>query len=302
MRKIIILLFISLSASLFAQGGLSFLRENSNIRNAGMGNVHFGSSKTMFLYSNPTSFLNENVGNIYTSYSLGILPADKQIQLFNTFSAGYKQGKNAFLIGTRYLKGTKVDAITDDGQFYQIHNYDFSFDMAYARAIGYNLSAYVQGSVVKSYIGRSGYTGTFSTGLYYDNSVNAFQKQFDYNLGFGLHNFGAKMKYSNIDKKANLPSSIGLGGSVATEIVQNHNIGLAWDTQYYTDSKDITNAFGLEYELYNLVALRVGQFLDRGNVKTSVGLGINYRKIRLDMAYQYGNISNFSFGLAYHFN
>ncbi len=291
MKKILITIaFIALGLTVFAQGGsLSFLRLSADARNAGMGNVTMGEATGMYLYANPTSFLQDSTKNIYGSYSLGLLPkADEKQVMYHAVSAGYKRGKHALLVGFRYLGGAEFTKMSSTGVPGKTEKtYDSSIDLTYTRDLGHRLSAFVTGSFIQSYIGKTASTMGVSAGVYFRNSVVLSGKTLVYNLGAGVYDIGGKVKYY---KKGNdQPTSIGLGGSLGMEMVKNHNLNLAWTTRYFvlpTDASELTVSLGLEYELYNMIGIRAGYHVEDGNNMPTVGLGFKHEKFNLNVAYQ----------------
>lgn len=302
MKKIIILIFITCGINVFAQSGnLAFLKLNSDARNTGMGNVVMGEANGMYLYSNPTSFLNDKK-NIYASYTLGMLPKVKDDRLmFHSVSAGYKKGKNALLVGFRYLGGLQIPKVTNSGTTSKkkIKPNDYSLDLAYTRDLGNKFSAYIKGSFIQSHIGKTAYTGNFGTGVYYRNAFKLSSKKVSYTFGLGVYDLGAGVKFG---KKTNSqPTSVGLGGSFGTELAKNHNLNLAWTTRYFalpTNSSETTASLGLEYELYNMVGLRAGYHMEDGNNITTFGLGYKQKYFNLNVGYQMGNDNNLFLGIS----
>ncbi len=291
MKKILItIVFIALCVVTFAQSGaLPFLRLNTDARNAGMGNVSMGESTGMFIYTNPTSFLQDTTKMVYGSYSLCLLPkvVDKQV-MFHSVSAGYKRGKYALLVGFRYLAGVEIPKVNELGiSGKPIKPNDYSIDLTYTRHLGHNLSAYLTGSFIQSYIGVTSNTASASAGVYYRNSFSLSEKKIFYNVGIGIYDLGGTVKYDVVGY--NQPTSTGLGGSFGLEMVKNHNLNLAWTTRYFilpTEASEITASLGLEYELYNMVGFRVGYHIEDGNNLATFGLGFKQDNFNLNVAYQ----------------
>ncbi len=275
---------------MFAQSGaLSFLRLNTDARNAGLGNVGMGEATGMYLYTNPTSFLTNSKKTIYTSYTLGIPPKiqDKQI-LFHAASAGYKRGKHALLIGFRYLGGAEIAKMNSTGTKRRIiRPYDFSVDMSYTRDLGNNLSAYVTGNFIQSYIGKTAYTGSGSAGVYYRNTFTLANKNIAYNAGIGVYDLGGDVIYGK--KSYRQPTSVGIGGSFHTQDYPNHNIGLYWGWRYFVlplETLEFTGNLGVEYEIYKTFAIRAGYHMEENNNRPTIGLGVKQKWFALNFAWQ----------------
>ncbi len=291
MKKILITTaFIAFGVLAFAQGGsLPFLRLNTDARNAGMGSISMGEATGMYIYTNPTSFLQDSTKNIYGSYTLGLLPKAGENQImFHAISAGYKRGKHALLVGFRYLGGAEIANVNASGiPGKAINPYDYSVDLTYTRDLGYHLSAYVTGGMIQSNIGKSASTVSASAGVYYRNTFAMGRKNVRYNVGLGIYDLGGQVKYAK--KGYDQPTSVGLGGSFAMEMAKNHNLNLGWTARYFilpTDASEFVTGLGLEYELYNMVGIRAGYHIEDGNNMTTLGLGFKQEKFNLNLAYQ----------------
>ncbi len=291
MKKILItIVFSVLGIMLFAQSGtLAFLRLNTDARNAGMGNVGMGEATGMYLYTNPTSFLMDSTKTVYGSYTLGLPPKmeDKQV-MFHSASVGYKRGKQALFVGVRYFGGMEVVKMNSTGtKRTVIKPYDYSVDVTYARDLGNNLSAYITGSFIESYIGKTAYTGSGSAGIYYRNAFTFAHKNVTYNVGVGVYDLGGDVKYGK--KSYKQPTSVGIGGSFHLEDSPNHNMGLYWSGRYFVlpaEASGFTGGLGMEYEMYNMLAVRVGYHMDKKNSMPTLGLGIKQNCFALNFAWQ----------------
>ncbi len=291
MKKILITVaFIAFGITAFAQGGtLPFLRVNADARNAGMGNVTMGEATGMYLYTNPTSFLQDSTQKIYGSYTLGLLPKidDKQI-MYHAASVGYKHGKQALMVGFRYLGGAEIAKINSSGvPGKSIKPNDISIDLTYTRTLTDKFSAYITGSFIQSNIGKTATTGSVSAGVYYRSAFTLGSKKVAYNIGAGVYDLGGEVKYSK--KSYQQPTSAGLGGSFSMEMAKNHDLNLAWTARYFilpTDASEMTAGLGLEYVLYKKVGIRAGYHMEDGNNITTVGLGYQHKMFNLNAAYQ----------------
>ncbi len=268
--------------AVFAQGGsLSFLRVNADARTAAMGNASMGEATGMYLYTNPTSFLQDSTNRFYGAYTLGLLPKAEGNQiLYHGASFGYKHGKQAFMLGMRALHGAEVAKMNEAGTMGKpIKPYDYALDLSYTRDLGGNFAAYVTGTFVQSYIGKTSFTGSASGGVYYRGELDYI----DYTIGAGFYNLGAPVKYGN--NEYDQPTSVGLGGSFAF----GEHLNLAWTTRYYVAPKgaeDFVGSLGAEYKINEEFDVRAGYNFEDKNSCATVGLGYNMKQLSINAAYQ----------------
>ncbi len=300
MKKIIItIILIACGTTMFAQGTLPFLRLNTDARKVGMGNGTMGEATGMFLYSNPTSFFNDTTQTVYGSYSTRLVFPMKQQATFHAVSVGYKFGKQAVMVGYRRFAKVKIQRVSQQGDpLKPIYPNDNSVDIAVTRSLGHNLSAYVGGSFIHSYIGKTAYTGSGKMGVYYRNTFVFNKKQVLYNLGIDFSNWGGLVKYGK--KKYSQPASIAIGGDIETKLADNHLLRCAITGQYFVlpvKHSEMTTSLGLDYELYNLVSLRAGYHLEKGYSQTTFGLGLKREKFNFNIGYQMSNQKSLFLGL-----
>ncbi len=278
--------------AVFAQGGsLSFLRVNADARTAAMGNASMGEATGMYLYTNPTSFLQDSTNRFYGAYTLGLLPKAEGDQIFyHGASFGYKHGKQAFMLGMRALHGAEVAKVNASGTIGEpIKPYNYALDLSYTRDLGGNFAAYVTGTLVQSYIGKTAFTGSASGGVFYRNSFN----DVDYTVGFGFYNLGAPVKYGK--SEYDQPTSVGLGGSFACHWIENHRLNFSWTARYYVlpkKAEDFVGGLGVEYQVLEELDVRAGYYFEDKNSYATVGLGYNMKKLGVNVAYQIATEDN----------
>lgn len=289
---LIYILFVTSGLVLFAQNSrtLPFLEINADTRTAGMGDANMGDTKSMYIYTNPTAFF-QNEGKIYTTHTYGIFPkiGDKH-QSFHAISAGYRLfNKHALMAGFRYFGGLSIPRIGEDGiELKPIHPMDWAIDFSYAIQINDNLSAYVGGNFIQTYNAKTAYTGGFSTGAYYRNSMSLSGSDGAYSIGLALYDFGAKVQYGKANVKRDLPTSIGLGGSLSLPFSEDHKINAVLSTRYFllpSEASEFTGGVGFEYEMYNFAAIRTGYHLGNSNNYLTIGVGFKVRFLNIDAAY-----------------
>lgn len=294
-KKVIITITLLLGCVVagFAQGGtLPFLRLNADTRAAGMGDTYMGEVNSMYIYTNPTSFLMDTTKNIYSSYTLGLLPEIEDNQLmYHAASAGYRIGNQAILVGFRYMGGLEIQKVSMTGtQGKTIKPYDYAVDLTYTRNLGGNFSAYLTGTFIQSYIGKTSYTGSGSGGVYYRNAFDMSGKKVQYTLGVGFYDLGGAVKYGK--KEYDQPTSIGVGGSFGLAVANEHRLNLAWTARYFvlpSDASDITGGLGLEYEMFHMANIRAGYHFEDANSYTTFGLGFKHKYFQIDAAYKLAN-------------
>ncbi len=292
-KKIILTtaILVGCSVALFAQGGtLPFLRLNADARTGGMGDATMGEATGMYIYTNPTSFLMDSTKNIYGSYTFGMLPkiGDDRL-MYHAASAGYKLGRQAILVGFRYYGGLEVNKVSLGGlpSKKTVKPYDYAVDLTYTRDLGHNFSAYLTGTFVQSYVGKTSNSGSASGGVYWRNATNMSGTPLTYTIGLGFYDFGSVVKYDKTEYDQ--PASVGLGGSFGFELSKEHQLNLGWTARYFvlpTDATDFTGGFGAEYVFKNRVAARTGYHFEDLNRHATLGLGFRMEYFQLDLAYK----------------
>lgn len=295
LKKTIIIsaLLLGFTLALSAQSrSLPFLELNADTRTAGMGNATMGEAKSMYLYTNPTSFLQED-RKVYTSYTFGMFPKfENESKNYHAISAGYRLGKQALMVGFRYMNNYPYQAIGETlvEETKKITPSDWAIDFAYTRSFGDNLSAFIGGNVIQSYSKYTVYTGGVSGGVYYRNHLGNFGTgDGEYSIGLSFHDVGGEVKYGKNGASTSIPSSIALGGSVGLPFAEGHKVNAALTSRYFilpTDAAEFTVGLGAEYELLNMIALRAGYNYGETLSFVTFGAGFNYKFIGIDAAYQ----------------
>ncbi len=297
-----ILFFICCGTALFCQSSrpLPFLEVNPDVRTAGMGEAGMGVTRGMFLYTNPTAFF-QNYGNFYTSYAFGLYPkiADSR-QTYHAASAGYKIfSRHALFAGFRYFSGLEVPRVGEDGiERKPIRPRDWAIDFAYAFNFSPHFSAYAGGSFIQSYNSKTAYTGSFTMGVYYNNSLQSFNKEEgSYSVGISVNNLGGKVKYGKNGTESDLPASVAAGGSVSLPFNESHKLNASLTMRYFilpSDAKAFTGGMGLEYEMFNVAAIRTGYHLGNDNNYLTVGAGFKVKFVNIDAAYMVASSKDFN--------
>ncbi len=295
-NKIIIslILLVFTGTFAFAQGGsLAFLELNPDARNGAMGDVTMGESTGMYIYTNPTSFLQDSLSRVYGSYTLGIFPkVGGERLMYHAVSAGYKRGNQALLVGFRYLGGAKIPRVSLAGtRGKDINPFDYSVDLTYARTLTDHWSAYATGTFIQSYIGKTTFTGSFSGGVYYRNAFDLDKRKVRYTVGLSIADLGAPAKYGK--NKYDQPASIGLGSSFATDLSVKHSLNLAWTTRYFvlpSEGTKFVGGLGAEYQYMKKLNLRAGYHIENNNSYATIGAGFSVQKFNFDVAYRLSTV------------
>jgi len=295
---LLILLICVFTTTMVAQSNrsLPFLEINSDTRTSGMGNTNMGESESMYLYTNPTSVFHKE-DKFYCSYSIGIYPEiENNRQLFHTVSAGFKLAdKHALMIGLRSLSGYEVISMDEEGGLEFLYPTDKAIDLAYALQITPNFSTYIGGSYIHSDLGKVATTLGLNAGAYYHHQYQTHSNYGYYTLGISINDLGGKVKYGNDGNENPLPTSIGLGGSLLFPFHNDHSINVGLTSRYYmlpSNASELSTGLGLEYELFNTVSLRTGYYWSKEINYLTMGLGCNIKFLRLDAAFQKGDINN----------
>lgn len=294
-KRIIISVLLITSTALFVVGQeavsdavrqMPQLQYNSDVRSAGMGDAHMGRATNMYLYTNPTSFLDvEN--KVYADYSIGIFRkvGDDRINA-HAFSAGYRFGKNALMVGVRHMGGLKVPVANKT-----LKPFDMSLDVSYARKLN-EFSIYATAGMIQSKpADEKSSTFSASIGGYYNNYFDAGGRDFSYNVGVAVRNIGGDLKYDGVgsgDLKMEQPTSIDVGGSLTMPFSANHKLDVALTGQYYlrpSDASEFVFGGGLEYTMFNLAAIRAGYHVGDKNNYFTAGLGFDLKYATINFAY-----------------
>jgi hypothetical protein len=275
---------------------LPFLEVNADARTAGMGDSYMGETKSMFLYNNPSAFFGSEK-SAYASYGTTIYPKiDAGTSLFHAVSGGYKYNKiHAFMAGWRYIGGLEIPTIDKNGNVGKpVKPMDWSVDLGYALQTSDNFSISIGVGFIQSSNYKVARNYGFGFGINYNNYIN---KLYRYSLSANIKDIGPKFKYGKSEYKFQMPTSIGVGGTVEFPISDNHILNTAISTRYYmypNDASALVAGVGVEYGFKNLVFARGGYHVGDKNDYSTVGLGFNYKLISFDVAYIIADSKDFN--------
>lgn len=311
MFKIILILIVLGGVSFCASAqsrSLPFLEFNADTRTSGMGDAFIGDARGMYLYTNPTSFLYKE-RKLYVSYAFGLYPkTDGEARNYHAVSSGLRLGKQAFMVGFRYMKNIPFRSIGETGiEGKMSYPRDWVVDVAFVRDLGEHFSTFLGGSFVQSFVKKVAYSWGLNGGLYYRNSLDVFKNDVSCVVGLSFHDVGGKVKYGKgVDVE--LPASVALGGSMAMSLSKDHKINFAATGRYFmlpSSASEFTIGWGAEYECFKVLFLRAGFHHGESLNYATVGLGGCYGAIALDVSYQIAessrHINVFKTGLSYQF-
>ncbi len=126
----------------------------------------------------------------------------------------------------------------------------------------------------------------------------------DLTFGFAFQHFGADMQFANQVFRTPLLFRVGISDAIFN--TKLHKLTFSMDRVHPTDNVEWMN-YGLEYDLLNLIALRLGyrQYRDQGDLSFGAGLNlpaIRERRLRVDYSFVnygdiFGNISRLTLGI-----
>lgn len=303
--------FLPVLPAAIAQDGPSFpfLLEHPDVRTQSLGGVILPSEEsTMQLYTDFSARPTLTDQRLNTAYAVSIFPENASGRsLLHTFSTSLLLGgRHAIGAGFRYWDATNVQARNQAGDLYTLKPYDWSIDLAYAFALTPNWAFHVGGSYFQSYIGKTAEGAFFSAGVRYHDEVELRDQELNYSVALHCKNLGPDVRYGSEGEKVHLPGVIQLEGSLGTVFNENHSVGLGLQGGLFVNAPGAKGNFGvgLEYGYNHLLSLRTGYEWGLKGNRYSVGGGVYWYGIGLDLAYTMGDDSDFntfSIGLSHRF-
>ena len=253
-----------------------------------------------------------------------------------TYLSGYKRvsQRAAFSASLLYFDLGDIQFTDELGNPLNIHNpKEYAVDLGYGQQLSDNLSVGVAARFIHSNLSagindsRPGNSAAVDIGVYYTKDLSLGARE--YNLAFGgnISNIGAKIAYTNADRKDFLPTNLRLGTAFTMNLDPYNKITLAIDGNkllvpspgvdtaenisvpraIFSSFGDAQNGFreelqevalstGLEYWYNDVFAARAGYFYESPNKGDrhylSMGLGMRYQKFGIDVAYLVPNSRN----------
>lgn len=304
-----LILGATLSVSSFAQGqAFTILESTTSPRAIAMGGVMLGNSQSHHLYNNPASLLYSTKSvSIDVSTELYPQSSEGRLKQYN-LSAGYKfgQSRQAIFVGARRLTGLSVPANDDKGNVYTISPYEQTLDLAYALAITKGLSLYASGTYVHSFMGTRAKGLSLSAGISYQTNIRLGEESSTLNLGLRLMDAGQPIKFNDTKLPYQLPTSLAMGGDWSILLKAKHRLTYAMSARFFTSESYREHHIGMggEYTYRDMLSARLGYQLCRyADNRLNMGLGVQFKGFRLDMAYSHTTaihgVDTFSCGLGF---
>ena len=278
--------------------GAMFIELQSNARDAGMGGVHnISQESALGVFSNPSA-------NLFSEKNIGVgtsLSATDDFSGNKLFALGsfYNFNTNhSVSLGLRYFNYPSIDIIDTKG------NHDGAFspnemtiDLGYGYLINDNLSISITGRFINSDLGsyndaKSSNAFAGDLGITYSSELESIDGG-NISVALAASNFGTKLKY--LEEELAMPSLVKLGASLHTPFNDNHKLTGTVNIGHRVLPSNFSATelgVGAEYNLYQHGFLRAGYHLSNktkgyGNF-TTVGAGINFDPISIDVAYWIG--------------
>jgi len=251
-------------------------------------------------------------------------------------SGYYKVSDRAAFSGAmRYFDLGDIQFTDTNGNPQQLINpKEYTFDVGYGQQLSENFSLGVAARFIHSNLtqgyndNRAGNSGAVDFGVYYTKDLEIGGRDYNLALGGNISNIGAKIAYTNADRKDFIPTNLRLGTAFTMNFDPYNKITLAVDgnkllvpskidnntTENISVPKGIFTSFGdarggfseemqevsistgLEYVYNNLFAARLGYFYENPNKGDrhylSLGLGLQYQRIGINAAYLASNTSS----------
>lgn len=296
----------SVSVNASSATAVPFLRMNTDIRSAGMGESAIAlPGDDVTHYANPARMVQvNNTSSISVSYSPWMTSLVKNIALYS-FSGYYKPSENEiFSGGIRYFKQGELKQTDDNGQVLgQTNPFDLAIDASYARKLSERLYIGASFRYIYSHIISSGYAGYQNgsavgadLGIYYQSEENDNGQSL--HLGAVISNVGSKIKYSDNSNGYSLPGMAGLGAAFQQKLTDEDVLIFSGDIASPITAQISGKSFfqdrmqyhiGGEYGYHSMLFVRAGYASEStqfdGFQFITTGLGLSFKSCKLDMAY-----------------
>ncbi len=337
---LIFVLFQGVNSYVFAQGGGSqinnqikystavpFLTIAPDARSAGMGDVGTATSPdAASLYWNPAklAFIEHDFGGSisYTPW-LRELVNDMSLSYLSMFS--HIREEDAVGLSLRYFDLGDIQFTDEQGNNLQLFNpREFSINGVYSRVLSQKISValglrYIHSNLTGDFnstngnASKPGNTAAADLGFYYKNQYSISGMPSRFAFGAVLQNLGPKISYSNNNQSYFIPTTLRIGGSLASDLDVYNSLGINLDISkllvppFSDPSEDISvlegigQSFsegtiqdlmiggGLEYNYNDLFFARGGYYYESpengARQYLTVGVGIAYQVFGLEIAY-----------------
>lgn len=293
---------LSLSTLVTAQqeSSLPILHLPTDTRLASMGNAAIGEADGMYLYSNPTSLLEQST-KLNVSVSSRIY--DKNLNGHNLYffdgAINLRLGRHGIFAGGRHWRGPKIPRVNSEGiEGKSIPLNEATMDLGYAFRFNDHLSAFTSGSYIFSYFGKKTQTAVFNLGVYYRGKALCAGHEFSYLIGSRMMNFGPQFKYGKTGRKINVPASWDMGAEIGTAISADYRCSLLGGVKYNflpLRAKSLGGYVGGEVSYKDDYKGSIGYNMTKGYPDIfTAGASARFSKLRLGMVYQHVSIQALS--------
>lgn len=314
--------------------GANFLTISPDARAGAMGAMGVATASDAYsIYWNAAkAAFNEASMEVSYTYSPWMREVSKDINL-SALGFVKKIGDNqAITAGFRYFSYGEIDMSDHEGVSQGNKKpYEMSFDLAYARKLGENLSAAVTLKYIHSQLGLGQVVNGIELSaanavaadisVFFDREVSISGMTSKWRAGLQLANIGSKLKYGEEKNEAYLPGDLRLGTSLETYFNERNSLMLSVEGNglmvprtntgtlpdksgvggYFSSFGDLQSdnlffAVGAEYWYAKTVALRAGYHhgsKDSGKpTYFSAGFGVKYFNLMADFSYIAGISDN----------
>ena len=189
-------------------------------------------------------------------------------------------GVSVTMLATDDMEVTTPALPDGTGEFFRAS--DYAFGLSFARKISGDFSVGITAKYIKSYlyntvVGAS--TFAFDIGTLYDIPVLRTR------LGMSLNNLGGDVTF--INEPYSLPTALRFGAQVTVFEEADHKVQTTFQIARPNDADEQYNA-GIEYLVYETVALRAGYKFAYDAENITAGLGVKLSALGLQGQLDYG--------------
>ena len=293
MKQLIAILLLSTAATgtLHAQGRpMPLLELPASPEVLATGNTARGEVHGNYLYTNPAAVFGASKPRGVDA-RFGILSVNNRTQTFQSVSADYRVGKNAFFLGTRYWNIGSVNTFVGLNMQQTAHKKvsldAFRIDVGYARALTPRWTAFI----ATGYANERGVTTQTAwqntLGVQYADSTQVAQLPVRFAASVAAQNVGV-VHYRHHTKA--LAPRLSAGGSIVLKPQSNHSFALYADAGFYPKMGGAQSAAdlgaGIRYTLLRRYSLAAGHHTGDNDNYWTAGASVALGAFTLDAAAQ----------------
>lgn len=281
------------STSQAQQRGLPFLSLSPDARSVALGGNTGGESRSNWIYTNPSSFLQQSHSSS-VGLSSTLFTQEEGTQgryMLHTLSAAHRWGKKqALFLGFRYAGGLSFSGYDWNGQATKDYRpFDWAADLGYAHALSPHWALSARASFVYSHLSHNARTAAAGLGVHYRQTLNLTHHPTQLVASLQADNFGPKADYGNRHYAA-LPAQISLGGSLTTSLAPQHQVALNASIRHLwaqgESSAHTGYGVGAEYNYRQRYSARIGwEQLAPQVARVALGVGAHYGHLHWQATY-----------------